>query len=486
MAKAFEEAASSNVPGDGASIAALDRLCAIAAETCASEAAVIVYNRAGVTRVLASHGIESRFRTYEFDIRRAPFKPKQFVVETDAASDPKLRNMVAALGIPVCNFFLRAPVSITAQHATALIVASAHAVEPLTAAKIGLIKDIARLAHDELVELLPLLDDENHNVTALTTLAAMKQEVDGTGRMAALLDQDLRIRAVSKSLARQLGESRQGLIGMRQKEIDLRSSAAMTFFYRRALETGISPPELEVVEPIGRGRTRVYSVGVTPFSPTDTRDDFLYVTVRDVTTLSERERAIELRGRSRRQLPAKKPEPTLAFLLDTLVRRRVVRERKSVSYLTLMSWRHAIRSYQIAALKALKSNVPAQMGAAVGAQVAAEIRNMIGASAFKVVVPMPCSNSPSDSCLSLEIARGLAADLAIPLTQCLRLPAGGGSSHPKKNVRRPRLELIEKTAGPALLVDDVATSGAHIEEAVKLLRPVCGAVLAVAWISGAK
>ena len=48
------------------------------------------------------------------------------------------------------------------------------------------------------------------------------------------------------------------------------------------------------------------------------------------------------------------------------------------------------------------------------------------------------------------------------------------------------MTLVEKVPGPVILVDDVATSGAHVEEAVKLLRPVCGAVLAVVWISGDK
>jgi predicted amidophosphoribosyltransferase len=48
------------------------------------------------------------------------------------------------------------------------------------------------------------------------------------------------------------------------------------------------------------------------------------------------------------------------------------------------------------------------------------------------------------------------------------------------------MTLIEQAPGPVILVDDVATSGAHIEEAVKLLKPGCGAVLAVVWISGDK
>ena len=49
---------------------------------------------------------------------------------------------------------------------------------------------------------------------------------------------------------------------------------------------------------------------------------------------------------------------------------------------------------------------------------------------------------------------------------------------------RPRLELVRTIGEPILLVDDVATSGAHIEEAVKLLKPHCGTVMAVAWIGG--
>jgi predicted amidophosphoribosyltransferase len=46
------------------------------------------------------------------------------------------------------------------------------------------------------------------------------------------------------------------------------------------------------------------------------------------------------------------------------------------------------------------------------------------------------------------------------------------------------LALARVIDEPVLLIDDVATSGAHIEEAVKLLKPTCKAVMAIAWISG--
>ena len=99
---------------------------------------------------------------------------------------------------------------------------------------------------------------------------------------------------------------------------------------------------------------------------------------------------------------------------------------------------------------------------------------------------MPCGHSAADSCLSREIARALAALLHLPVVPALAATPQKGSSHPKNNARRPPMTLVEKVPGPVILVDDVATSGAHVEEAVKLLRPVCGAVLAVVWISGDK
>src|SRR5260370_616918 len=59
-----------------------------------------------------------------------------------------------------------------------------------------------------------------------------------------------------------------------------------------------------------------------------------------------------------------------------------------------------------------------------------------------------------------------------------------GVSHPKEFRNLPPLVWRTKPAAPTLVIDDLATSGMHIEEALGLLRglglPSFGAV----WISG--
>ena len=58
-----------------------------------------------------------------------------------------------------------------------------------------------------------------------------------------------------------------------------------------------------------------------------------------------------------------------------------------------------------------------------------------------------------------------------------------GSSHPRTNATRPRMRLVAEPNGNILLIDDVATSGSHIEEAATLLRRVAAGVTPVAWLA---
>ncbi len=46
------------------------------------------------------------------------------------------------------------------------------------------------------------------------------------------------------------------------------------------------------------------------------------------------------------------------------------------------------------------------------------------------------------------------------------------------------MQLAQPTDQPTLIIDDVATSGAHLEEATRLLRTPTTPVLAIAWIGG--
>jgi hypothetical protein len=118
------------------------------------------------------------------------------------------------------------------------------------------------------------------------------------------------------------------------------------------------------------------------------------------------------------------------FLMDTLVKRRVIRQRKTVNYLALRGWRQAIRDYQIKALKALKQNLPPEFPKAIAHEIAAEVESLFGKAGFKAIVPMPCGHSSEDSCLSLEIARSLGAELSLPVIQAFVPQPQKGSSHP--------------------------------------------------------
>ena len=74
--------------------------------------------------------------------------------------------------------------------------------------------------------------------------------------------------------------------------------------------------------------------------------------------------------------------------------------------------------------------------------------------------------------------------LGLPVLLALSIEPASGSSHPKQNIDRPPMKLVRKIEQPVILVDDVATSGSHIEEAIRLIRNASNAIFAISWIGG--
>jgi predicted amidophosphoribosyltransferase len=74
--------------------------------------------------------------------------------------------------------------------------------------------------------------------------------------------------------------------------------------------------------------------------------------------------------------------------------------------------------------------------------------------------------------------------LKIPVIHAFAHQSLKGTSHPRKNITRPTMKQVQPVPGAALLIDDVATSGAHLEEASKLLKAAGTDSFAMAWISG--
>lgn len=98
---------------------------------------------------------------------------------------------------------------------------------------------------------------------------------------------------------------------------------------------------------------------------------------------------------------------------------------------------------------------------------------------------MPCGNSGTEECFGKKLARELASALGLPFAQIFedRL-VEGGSSHPQRYARLGPLVWRNRPTGSVLLVDDLATTGLHVEQALGALRGEGITALAMVWISG--
>jgi hypothetical protein len=174
--------------------------------------------------------------------------------------------------------------------------------------------------------------------------------------------------------------------------------------------------------------------------------------------------------------------PVSHFLLSTLARKQRLLTRGKQSYLALRSWRKAIKPHQLAALKALKSDPPIGFVDQLASEMVEVIRATYGKVDHAKVVAVPCGHSGPD-CLAAQLGRRVASILEIECVEAFICQPHKGSSHPKANVKRPPMKRGPgEVGGAVILIDDVATSGAHIAEAVKLLSDA-SAVWPVVWIA---
>lgn len=174
--------------------------------------------------------------------------------------------------------------------------------------------------------------------------------------------------------------------------------------------------------------------------------------------------------------------PLAHFLDETLVRSQRLYRRNETNYVGIRRWRSSIKAHQISALRALKSDLPDAFVIGVARELADAVRAVYGSPESCIVVPVPCGHS-GNGCLSQRLGRALAEELGIRSVDAFEpIASAKGSSHPKKNSKRPSMRLKEKIDRPVILVDDVATSGSHIDEAAAALRPHVASVWPVAWI----
>ena len=176
--------------------------------------------------------------------------------------------------------------------------------------------------------------------------------------------------------------------------------------------------------------------------------------------------------------------PTLDFLTGSLVQRPNLRKRHSVYYLTTHSWRKDIKKYQISAIKNSKFGFSYQSVEMVCDDILSVLVGFMGELNVDYVVGMPCSHSPREKCFSTALSICIANKLNTKWLNAFEMSSQTGSSHPAKNANRPSITLKARAKGTVLLIDDVVTSGDHVEEAVKVLRDSAKTVFAVGWIGG--
>lgn len=202
---------------------------------------------------------------------------------------------------------------------------------------------------------------------------------------------------------------------------------------------------------------------------------FAVVTVTDRSQTLHR---VEDAARPRTDSPGVVSE----FLLSTLIRQKRLLRRGPVAYHALARWRSAVKDTQLAALKALKRDPGDMFLAAVADEMVKAAGTLFGRETFQAVAHVPCGNS-GPNCLAARLSALIAVRLGVKLIDAFEVLPPSGGSHPRGNVRRASMVLKNAPSVPVLLIDDVATSGAHVEEAATLLRATAPAVLPLVWIA---
>ncbi len=176
-------------------------------------------------------------------------------------------------------------------------------------------------------------------------------------------------------------------------------------------------------------------------------------------------------------------EPISKFLFDTLISKQRLLGRNGAAYLALRQWRKPIKHYQIKAMEAIKASDEHISLEEVATEMATAVKKIYG-NLFTVIVPIPGGSSGKAKSFSVALAETMARKMQIPCKDILvgQLVAKG-ASHPRKSASLKPYTLREKVSGHILVVDDIATSGRHIELAIEALKPNSDFCAAVAWIS---
>jgi predicted amidophosphoribosyltransferase len=451
-------------------------LKALAAILGADEACVIL-NQGNLARIVARGELPHAFIATDITVSSAPYGGKETILVRDATERPELHAFLGSIALAKTAFYFRQPLSVSKDRVISLLAFGQTARPNLGDRELSIAGEIAESIRGEVERYYP--DGETNLAVSMNlTLSDVESWLASTDLPALVLDSGLVVRAVNTQMRGVLPVDWDAVVGQPLPSLNFPGQGGLEFLFRHALDSGVSTPRMDLAfeESLGAKEARSLRLMASPLTLTG-GEQVLVASIDPARVDAPPMHALPPESRPGQQA-------TTEFLLETLVRKRALRTRKDVSYVTLRSWRQTIREHQIVALRAIKRDDPRAIAAEIAAEMHDEIASLFGVTSFKAVVPMPCGHSKPGNCLSVAIAKALARDIGLPVAHALSLAPDKGSSHPARNIDRAAMTLITPISGPVLLIDDVTTSGRHIEEATLLLRQKGASVLALAWVGG--
>lgn len=125
------------------------------------------------------------------------------------------------------------------------------------------------------------------------------------------------------------------------------------------------------------------------------------------------------------------------------------------------------------------------MIAAAAGEIAELLRLLFGQNSGWVVTSVACGHSRRPDCFGKRLGQAVALGLGADWVELFEDRFVAGVSHPKGFRDLPALTFKSTPAGPVLVIDDLATSGFHMEEALGMVRSLGLPAFGAVWISGA-
>jgi predicted amidophosphoribosyltransferase len=442
-----------------------------------ADAACVILNHENLARIVARHNIAHAFLATDQTVAAAPYKLEETILARDATERHELHAFLGSIALPKTGFYFRQPLSICRDRVISLLAFGQSPQPGLGERELAIANEIAEAITAELERFYPT-GASNLAASMQMSVIDIEKWLHGTDLPAMVLSSALVVQSVNARMRDVLPVDWDAIVGRALPSLNFPGQGGIEFLFQHALDSGISTPRMDLAfeEALSPDKSRSLRVVASPLTLVD--GERVLVATIDPARVED----VPLRALPPESRPGQ--QATTEFLLETLVRRRALRTRKEISYVTLRSWRQSIREHQITAMRAIKRDDPRALAAEIAAEMHDDIRSLFGVASFKAVVPMPCGHSKPGNCLSEAIAKALARDIGLPVAHALSLAPDKGSSHPARNMSRAAMTLVAPVSGPVLLIDDVTTSGRHIEEASLLLRQNGASVLAIAWIGG--